>query len=126
MARNELISPFFASFYPPLRDNGKGCPCSGTPAFAYFFANRVKEAADSLLFNFEDYQPQLFSTKRAADWTIKASSGSITRFTVNVQYSNVENEFANSLCTLTTKQDGPTDSLTLSRSKIAEATTDSD
>ena len=96
-------------------------------AFGYFFANRVKEAANSLLFFFEDYQPQLFSTKRAADWwTIKASSGSITWFMVNVQCGNVENESENSLCTLAMKQDSPNDSLTLSRSKIAEATTGSD
>ena len=67
---------------------------------AYWFANRVKEAADSLLFFFEDYQPQLFSTKRAADWNIKAASGSITRFTVNFQYGNVENEFENKVCAL--------------------------
>jgi len=42
------------------------------------------------------------------------------------QYGNGENEFENKVCTLTTKQDDPTDSLTLSRRKIAEATTDSD
>ena len=67
-------------------------------AFGYFFANRVKEAANSLLFFFEDYQPQLFSTKRAADWTMKASSGSITWFTVNFQYGNIENESENKVC----------------------------
>ena len=42
---------------------------------------------------------------------------------VRVQYCNVENESYNKVCTLATKQDCPTDSLTLSRSKISEATT---
>ena len=91
-------------------------------AFGSFFTYQVKEAMESLQLLLGDYLLQPSKAKRAADWNHAGASGSIDRYTV----SSIRHCCKRSFCALVSKKDGPTECLTIYRSKNLTSVTEDD
>ena len=77
---------------------------------------------ESLLLLLGDYLLQPSKAKRAADWNHAGASGLIDRYGV----SSIQHCSKRSFCALASKKDGPTECLTLYRSKNLTSVSEDD